>query len=377
MLLGVWLFVRHERRRTREASERWANSMDDIQVKKTTRAAFGDDGGVDGVLAFMGRAKDNLERRWKDRSDVRRVRARQRGLKPLKLAAGWQSAAPKGEYELDDDVKYTKDFRSGARRHQQHPPPYTPSAVDDHAAHSIYRDDEDDDSSPSSDDERDSGRRHRSSRPLSRYTIESSVPSPSYGSVSHSRRDPFSRDSLLSIPTLASPAAAAWGRPSHFRSQASLAPSDSRPSTRRRSIDLEDEPFPDFQSEYSVSRQHAATLSRAASDHSHADDSNLSHAASRFVEGDASDIDGEDDDDDRRTLPQSPLIQVDSPSSLDSPPVIRGHYWFADPRSEGGRMDEDIRFAPSPSPHPSSAGTLSDAGARRVGQNNLFKSAWV
>jgi hypothetical protein len=366
-------FVRHERKKTRESSERWAAGMDDIQVQKTTESVFGKTG-VDGMLAFMGRTRADLDRRWNDRSAARRVRARQRGLKPLKLAAGWQTEeGDERTYELPGHQK-----KSNSRDHCRRPPPYTPSAIDDDRSDSLrYQPDQRSFRSLSDDEDDDDVDERRWTRPQSRYTIGSSTPSPSYESVAHSQRgDPFSRDSLLSIPDLASPAPAACPRPSYFRSQTSLAPTDSRPSTRRRSIDLEEEPFPDFQTEYSTARQHAVALGPPRTP------SQASRATTRFFEGEASDLDDENAINGVRPLRTRPTVNptlcVDSPaaeltaSSFDSPAVIRSHYWLADARSEGGRSEQEIRFAPSPS-----VTSTANGRPRYVGGNNPFASAWL
>lgn len=355
-IVGALLFVRHERKKTREASERWAAGMDDIQVRKTTQSTLGHTG-VDGVLAFMGRTRDDLGRRWKTRNDVKRVRARQRGLKPLKLAAGWQT-------KEDDERAYGLE---GSRNVRRQPPPYTPTAIDDDLAGFLRQSDKRRLRSLPDEDDDDTDRRW--TRPQSRYTIDSPTPSPSYESVAHSQRDPFSRDSLFSIPNLASPAPAACPRPSHLRSQASLAPTDSRPSSRRRSIDLEEEPFPDFQTEYSTARHHPVALGPPQTPLL------ASRAPSRFVEGEFSDEDLDDEPARARPPVLGLAVRIDSPAadsgtSFDSPAVIRSHYWLADARSEGGRSEQEIRFAPSSSP----ASTRGDQ-PRYVGGHNPFQSA--
>lgn len=366
-VVAALLFIKHERKRTREATERWAAGMDDIQVQKTTESVFGRNG-VEGVLAFMGRTRADLEQRWKERSDVKRVRARQRGLKPLTLAANWKTKEDAEQaYELQGQGT------SHGRNPRHQPPPYTPSAVDDDRSSFLEKTDKRSLRSHSDDGlEIDHG---RSTRPQSRYTIDSSNPSPSYESLAHSQRNMFTRDSITSAPDLASPAPAAYPRPSHFRSQTSLAPTSSRYSSRRRSIDLEEESFLDFQTEYSTVRQHPTRLDPPRTP------CQTSRATTRLFENEALDL---DDTGRVETVLERPAIEpffridspgtADSPASFESQAVIRSHYWLVDALSEGGRSEQEIRFAPSPSPS-----TASTAGGqpRLVGGNNPFRSVWL
>lgn len=324
--------------------------MDDIQVRKSNWAAFGSSG-VEGVLGFMGRTKEDVGRRWKERADVKRVKSMQSGLRPLKLAGGRsiKDSRRGSEYEMaEDDKRPTKDcLRTGSRK--QHPPPYTPSATDD-VGFCIK-----DDSDQSTDEEREDD--YKTRRPLSRYTITTLPPSPPYETAQHDRR------ANLSVPALLIPPLAACPRPYHLRSQTSVAPSTANTSSRR-TFDLEDEPFPDFQQEYSTSRQHAAALLSTLNTHSRS--SSSIQPSSRFLEGDASDI----SDSSSPISAHSPfgnLVDLDSPSSLGSPPVIRGHYWLANPMSEGGRSEEEVRFGPSPVV----------SGSAAVGQNNPFRGAYI
>lgn len=349
-ILCAWLFILHERKRTRKASQRYKDGMDDIQVRKSKWAAFGSLG-VEGVLGYMGRTKEDVGRRWRDRADVKRVRSKQSGLRPLKRAGERSSKDSRrgSDYEMAEDDKRSTKYRLRTGSLNQYPPPYAPSTTDD-VGFCVKED-----SDQLTDEEREDV--YETRRPFSRYTITTLPPSPPYETAQHERQ------ASLSLPALLIPPLAACPRPYHLRPQTSVAPSTAN-SSSRRSFDLEDEPFPDFQQEYSTSRQHATALLPTPQTHFHSSSSVL--PSSKFLEGDASDI-SDSSSPMSAYSPIGTLVDLDSPSSLGSPPVIRGHYWLANPMSEGGRSEEEIRFGPSPA----------ESGSAAIGQNNPFRRAYV
>ncbi|CED83398.1 Subtilisin-like proprotein convertase [Phaffia rhodozyma] len=114
ILLSIWLYVRRERRKTKQATLIFAEGLDDVQVDKQKRKL-----GVENVLRVMRRARQTMEDRWADQDQRPEERKRSKKgttakyLKPLRLETGWRNQV---------------GFKKQGRRN--HPPPYTPLPTD-------------------------------------------------------------------------------------------------------------------------------------------------------------------------------------------------------------------------------------------------------
>lgn len=293
-----WLYVRRERRKTREATLRFADGLDDVEVQKKTRAL-----GVDGVLELMDQVRKGMESRWSHRRSFRGARDSRihpaKDPKPLWLGSGWKHA-----------------------RAARNPPPYTPLPLDnldseyeDHPSSFPYRSRS---ASPPSlkfviDSPTESAstlepspiESHRSPR-----LINPLLPSPAYDTLDQTDRylrqlEPARTPSLASASLPLPPPARS--KPTFFKTYST--------STSKRKIDTEHQPFPDFQSDYVRAREQPFLTQGGYTQRPHvpAEGSGLGNG-SRFVEGSDSDLEPEDDE------------QRVFGSSATGPRALRGSY---------------------------------------------------
>ena len=60
-ILGAWWYIRREREKTRQATLRFAHGLDEVKVQRKVWEV-----GVENVLGLMGRAREGMERRWRE-----------------------------------------------------------------------------------------------------------------------------------------------------------------------------------------------------------------------------------------------------------------------------------------------------------------------
>ncbi|KAL7409548.1 hypothetical protein BDY24DRAFT_418835 [Mrakia frigida] len=139
-VLGAWWYIRREREKTRQATLRFAYGLDEVKVQRKVWEV-----GVENVLGLMGKAREGMERKWRERGTgagagggglrvggTGNAGAEGGGgsLRPFKLGTGWQEVGRVDEFDMAMEGG-TTIYRDGSQRRgnrQGHPPPYSPSS---------------------------------------------------------------------------------------------------------------------------------------------------------------------------------------------------------------------------------------------------------